>query len=71
MNYLTKFFTSATKSPEKSKPDVDDMLERQMPEAMQEEMFCFTMGDCELYQLKPRLKKHTNPQICQIKECVF
>jgi len=31
MNYLTKFFGSSTKEPEKKKVEVDDMLERMMP----------------------------------------
>ena len=31
---------------------------------MQEEMFCFTMGQCELHQLIPRDGKH-------VKECEF
>ena len=32
----------------------EDILNAFMPEEMQEEMFCFTMGDCELYKIVPR-----------------
>ena len=41
-----------------------DVLAENMPEDQQEEMFCFTMGDCELHTVKP---KHDQ----QIKECEF
>lgn len=40
-----------------------------MPETMQEEMFCFTMGNCQLHQLKPR--KAAKGGLLQNKECVF
>ena len=36
-----------------------------MPEEMQEEMFCFTMGDCELSEIKP------NQRGTQTKTCEF
>ena len=36
-----------------------------MPEEMQEEMFCFTMGDCELHRLLPTQAGR------QLKQCVF
>ena len=42
----------------------DDVLNQFMPGDMQEEMFCFTAGDCELHKLVPRHQQ-------QSKECVF
>lgn len=65
MNYLTKFFTSG--KPAQSKHD--DVLQRNMPEDMQESMICFTMGDVELYHLKPRAT--AKGPIKQDKECRF
>lgn len=41
-----------------------DLLNQFMPEEMQEEMFCFTMGDCELHKIVPRHDR-------QIKECEY
>ena len=68
MHYLSKIFTAS--KPETTKADkVEDVLEKLMPEAMQEEMFCFTMGNCELHQIKPR--QTTKGAIKQTKECVF
>ena len=43
----------------------EDLLNHCMPEEMQEEMFCFTMGDCELSELKP--SQHGR----QVKTCEF
>ena len=70
MYYLTKIL-GGSKPAEKAKqaPGVEDVLEKLMPEEMQEEMFCFTLGDAELYQLKP--KQGQLPHIKQVKECVF
>ena len=42
----------------------EDVLNLYMPEEMQEEMFCFTMGDCEMHQLVSRHDR-------QFKECEF
>lgn len=41
-----------------------DLLNQFMPGEMQEEMMCFTMGDCELHKLMPRHDR-------QSKECEF
>ena len=41
-----------------------DVLSLFMPSDMQEEMFCFTMGDCELHKL---VQRHNG----QMKECEF
>ena len=70
MYYLNKIL-GGSKPAEKAKqaPGVEDVLEKLMPEEMQEEMFCFTLGDCELYQLKPKQGKKAD--IKQVKECVF
>jgi hypothetical protein len=68
MHYLSKIFTAS--KPETTQADkVEDVLEKLMPEAMQEEMFCFTMRNCELHQIKPR--QTTKGAIKQTKECVF
>ena len=66
MHYISKIFSSSAKP---KAAEVDDVLEKLMPEAMQEEMFCFTMGGCELHQLKHR--KAAKGSILQAKECVF
>ena len=42
----------------------EDILNQFMPEGMQEEMFCFTMGDCELHEMV----SHTGRQL---KKCEF
>ena len=31
----------------------EDILNQCMPDEMQEEMFCFTMGDCQLSEIRP------------------
>ena len=43
----------------------EDFLNQCMPEEMQEEMFCFTMGDCELFEIR------ANPNGTQTKKCEF
>ena len=45
-------------------PSEEDLLNMCMPEEMQEEMFCFTMGDCEFSEIKPAHQK-------QLKKCEF
>jgi hypothetical protein len=66
MHYLSKIFSAAKPTTQADK--VEDVLEKLMPEDMQEEMFCFTMGNCELHQIKPRQAKGA---IKQTKECLF
>ena len=44
----------------------EDMLNQCMPEELQEEMFCFTMGDCELSEISTN--KSTG---MQTKKCEF
>jgi hypothetical protein len=55
MHYISKIFSAAKPTTQSDK--VEDVLEKLMPENMQEEMFCFTMGNCELHQIKPRQAK--------------
>jgi hypothetical protein len=49
---------------EEPEGQVTDIVGQLMPEEQQEEMCCFTMGDCELHSLKPKHKRQT-------KECEF
>ena len=52
----------ATQKPQENLPN--DILAENMPEDQQEEMFCFTMGDCELHTVKAKHER-------QVKECEF
>lgn len=40
-----------TKGEESSAPNEEDILNQCMPAELQEEMFCFTMGECQLHTL--------------------
>ena len=44
--------------------EVEDLLGKYMPESMTEDMLCFSMSDCKLYQLKPKGGK-------QFQQCEF
>ena len=43
----------------------EDMLNQCMPEELQEEMFCFTMGDCELSELRANPQNGTQTKKCE------
>ena len=52
------------KQEETKNENVEDVLDRLMPREWLEEMYCFTMGDVELHNLREKNGK-------QMKECEF
>ena len=50
MHYITRLLGGSKKEePKKKDQEVESILDKLMPEEMQEEMYCFTLGDSELH----------------------
>ncbi len=52
------------KNEDEKKVEIDDPIAKYIPEDQQEQLVCFVLTDCTLYNLKPKANK-------QLKECEF